>query len=257
MNFYNITDTKDNNNLLYKRICELLDSKEPFYNKVWFLFGVSQESAYSLIKKEINWFINDGGTVNFVISIDSKNTTANYLNTLLENRINTWIFNNNKTGFKRNPHMIVFESEDSRAEVIITSADFTEEGLLNNYETTVNLQFDDKEEYKAFRKSIEEYLKPKKDTYTKLNENHIKMLQENNELASDNMDFISKLPNINELRRGFRKKDSENTKKIISDILKQQKMQNEQIASTKEVAVDKPNIKDYDSEDDILIDINI
>jgi len=236
------------------KVNELLNSKNPFYDKVWFIFGVSRESGLLYIKDSLDLSILNGSLVNFVISIDSKNITYNYLQELIKTDAKVWIYNNNKTTFIQNPRICIFESKDLNAEVLITSADFTEEGLSTNFETSINISFDiDEKEYIEFKSSISQYIKPDKKIYKLLTSKIIEKLKSNNELMSDKLDSITKLPSINEIRKGYRKNPE------LEDI---QDMQDSNYinsignvnSSSQHIVIDKTDDKEL--QDEISIDIS-
>ena len=248
--------TKENNSCssLGEKINDLLNSRNPFYNKVWFIFGVSRESGLLYIKESLQESRENGSTVNFVLSIDSNNTTQNYLNNLITTGSNVWISNNNKTAFIHNPRICIFEAENSKVEVLFTSADFTEEGLSTNFETTFNITFDIAEKkYIELKKSINQYLAPNKKIFKLLSSQVIEKLKANNELMSDKLDSITKLPSINEVRKGYRKNPDIEDAQDIQDAIANQGITKSNLTS-KEIVIDTVN--DQMLEDDIIIDFS-
>ncbi len=137
-------------------ICSAL--KSDFYTDINFFVAFLRRTGLSEIVKFLKKAKENEKNITFYVGIDQKVTSKQALEKLLELNIPTYIYNS--TSYIYHPKVYLFEGKDKNR-VIVGSSNFTNNGLFNNVEASVLLDFtsQDKSGMK-FLNQVKDYFSP-------------------------------------------------------------------------------------------------
>lgn len=137
-------------------ICSAL--KSDFYTDINFFVAFLRRTGLSEIVKYLKRAKENNKNITFYVGIDQKVTSKQALEKLLELNIPAFIYNSNS--YIYHPKVYLFEGNDKNR-VIIGSSNFTNNGLFNNVEASVLLDFtsQDKSGMK-FLNQVKDYFSP-------------------------------------------------------------------------------------------------
>lgn len=137
-------------------ICSAL--KSDYYTEINFFVAFLRRTGLSDIVKFLKSAKENDKNITFYVGIDQKVTSKQALEKLLELNIPTFIYNSNS--YIYHPKIYLFEGKDKNR-VIIGSSNFTNNGLFNNVEASVLLDFtsQDKSGIK-FLNQVKDYFSP-------------------------------------------------------------------------------------------------
>jgi HKD family nuclease len=137
-------------------ICSAL--KSDFYTDINFFVAFLRRTGLAEIVKFLKKAKEKEKSITFYVGIDQKVTSKQALEKLLELNIPTYIYNS--TSYIYHPKVYLFEGIDKNR-VIVGSSNFTNNGLFNNVEASVLLDFtsQDKSGMK-FLNQVKDYFSP-------------------------------------------------------------------------------------------------
>ena len=110
------------------------------FDNFYFIVAFAKKSGVSKIQHALRTFSDGGGNIEGVVGIDSKGTSIEGLQLLLELTDNLYIYHDYDRSF--HPKIYIFKKEGVGAKVWIGSSNLTNGGLFNNYEIDIELNFD-------------------------------------------------------------------------------------------------------------------
>ena len=183
-------DANGNAFFIGEKINNLLKSKKPLYNKIWFTASFAKRSGVLKLKSNLKKALKNGAEINFILGINNHLTTVEALREILELGCNTKIFRN-IAGGSIGAKIFCFEADGETAEVLISSGNITEGGLYKNHEVVVQITYDltnndDENKFSEFKHSISNLINPNEFVANDLNEELISILIDNEEIVSEN-----------------------------------------------------------------------
>jgi len=182
-------DSYGHNIAIGEKLFELLDSRAPFFDKVWFVSAFVNLKAIIRLRPHIVASRQAGAEIHFVIGIDHHSTSVEALREIVALGVDAKIVNNPKPGHTFHPKLYLFEATDQKAELFIGSSNLTEGGLFTNYEAIVWLSFDltgqDIALYRDAQSSFDRYLNPTGPIVQPLTEELIQVLTDRGDIVSE------------------------------------------------------------------------
>lgn len=138
------------------QICSAL--KSPLFTDIKFFVAFLRRTGLSEIVKFLKKAEEEKKEITFFVGIDQKVTSRQALEKLVELKIPTYIYNS--TSYIYHPKVYLFEGTEKNR-VIVGSSNFTNNGLFNNVEASVLLDFSrqDKSGMK-FLNQLKDYFSP-------------------------------------------------------------------------------------------------
>jgi HKD family nuclease len=124
-------------------IIEQLSFEEPnSYDNFYFIVAFAKKSGVSRIQEAMQTFREGEGIIKGVVGIDSKGTTIQGLQLLLQLTDGLYIYHDENPSVTFHPKLYIFEKVGEKAKVCIGSSNLTSGGLFTNYEMGIELNFD-------------------------------------------------------------------------------------------------------------------
>lgn len=169
-------------------ICSALNSD--FFTDVNFFVAFLRRTGLFEIIKFLKKAKENGKNITFYVGIDQKVTSRQALEKLLELKIPTYVYNS--SSYIYHPKVYMFEGKDKNR-VIIGSSNFTNNGLFNNVEASVLLDFTslDKSGMK-FLNQVKDYFSPLLEfddpNITEVTQEYIQELSDQGLLSNEDFD---------------------------------------------------------------------
>lgn len=169
-------------------ICSALNSD--FFSDMNFFVAFLRRTGLFEIIKFLKKAKDEGKNLTFYVGIDQKVTSRQALEKLLELNIPTYVYNS--SSYIYHPKVYLFEGKDKNR-VIIGSSNFTNNGLFNNVEASVLLDFTslDKSGMK-FLKQVKDYFSPLLEfddpNITEVTQEYIQELSDKGLLSNEDFD---------------------------------------------------------------------
>lgn len=169
-------------------ICSALNSD--FYTDMNFFVAFLRRTGLFEIIKFLKKAKDKGKNITFYVGIDQKVTSRQALEKLLELNIPTYVYSS--SSYIYHPKLYLFEGKDKNR-VIIGSSNFTNNGLFNNVEASVLLDFTnlDKSGMK-FLNQVKDYFSPLLEfddpNITEVTLDYIQELSDNGLLSNEDFD---------------------------------------------------------------------
>lgn len=178
----------DENYTCGNHICSALNSD--FFTDMNFFVAFLRRTGLFEIIKFLKKAKDKGKNITFYVGIDQKVTSRQALEKLLELNIPTYVYNS--SSYIYHPKVYMFEGKDKNR-VIIGSSNFTNNGLFNNVEASVLLDFTslDKSGMK-FLNQVKDYFSPLLEfddpNITEVTQEYIKELSDKGLLSNEDFD---------------------------------------------------------------------
>lgn len=169
-------------------ICSALNS-DFFTDMIFFVAFLRRTGLFEIIKF-LKKAKDKGKNITFYVGIDQKVTSRQALEKLLELNIPTYVYNS--SSYIYHPKVYMFEGKDKNR-VIIGSSNFTNNGLFNNVEASVLLDFTslDKSGMK-FLNQVKDYFSPLLEfndpNITEVTQEYIQELSDKGLLSNEDFD---------------------------------------------------------------------
>jgi len=179
-------------------ICSALNSN--FFTDMNFFVAFLRRTGLFEIIKFLKKAKDQGKNITFYVGIDQKVTSRQALEKLLELNIPTYVYNS--SSYIYHPKVYLFEGKDKNR-VIIGSSNFTNNGLFNNVEASVLLDFTslDKSGMK-FLNQVKDYFSPLLEfddpNITEVTQEYIQELSDKGLLSNEDFDSETGTFNIKE-----------------------------------------------------------
>lgn len=180
-------------------ISNSLNSKK--YKNFKMAVAYAKNSGIGRLHDDFKNFKNNGGNIEAVIGIDQTITSYQALINLLTFTGQNLFIHHDKGSTSFHPKIYYFGNDDIE-KVIVGSSNLTAGGLFLNYEVNVDINFDNSDNYKNFKKQVSAYWS--------------KLINDNNTKIAD-LKFINELLDLGSLLNENKQKSFKN---IISKISK-------------------------------------
>lgn len=138
------------------QICSALKSE--YFTEMNFFVAFLRRTGLAEIIKFIKQAKKDGKNITFFVGIDQKVTSKQALEKLIELEIPAYIYNSES--YIYHPKVYLFEGKDKNR-VIVGSSNFTNNGLFNNLESSVLLDFSSQDKSgMKFLNQLKDYFSP-------------------------------------------------------------------------------------------------
>ena len=142
----------------------MLDSRNPFYSEVWMVSAFVDYQTVVRFKESLERSARDGAHLHLVVGVDLFGTSKEALETLLATGAPVSVVKNKSPGHTFHPKLYLFEAPTDSAVLIVTSSNWTEGGMFNNYEGGIKVRFDlqggDLQEYQRIKGKLAPILSP-------------------------------------------------------------------------------------------------
>lgn len=138
------------------QICSAL--KSPFFTEINFFVAFLRRTGLSEIVRFLKKAEEDNKEITFFVGIDQKVTSRQALEKLVELKVPAYIYNS--ASYIYHPKVYLFEGTEKNR-VIVGSSNFTNNGLFNNVEASVLLDFSSQDKSgMKFLNQLKDYFSP-------------------------------------------------------------------------------------------------
>lgn len=165
---------------------------EAIYDKFYFIVAFVKKSGVYRIQEAMQTFQDNNGEIKGVAGIDSKGTSIQGLQLLLQLTNKLYIYHDVNQSHSFHPKIYIFEKEGENAKIFLGSNNLTSGGMFTNYEIGMEYDFnlqnhDDLTEFNIIKKIFDDYTDIDNSCCKLLDEHILTQLNEENLLEDESI----------------------------------------------------------------------